>query len=312
VSVWVGLDVGGQAAKGVAVDENGNLVARAGRPTGIRTDLEALVAVVRGIVDELSSARRVEQRIGIGVAGVFGREGVLRGSPNLPQLAGLRLEPLLAERLGRPVVIENDANCAALGEALDRAEPPVASYLLVTVGSGIGSGLVLDGELYRGVTGFSCELGHTIVAREGRHCGCGNRGCLEAYVSETAARAYVREASRRLQREVERTLVDPARGYARAVFALADGGDAEAERIATTMTAWLGTGLGSAINLIDVPTVVIGGGIAPGILKRRAPLIEALGAALFARSTDEVTILAATRGTDAGAIGAARLAMQAH
>jgi glucokinase len=312
MSAWVGLDVGGQAAKGVAADEAGAVIARAGKPTGIGTDLEALITIVRGIVDELSTACRVDQRIGIGVAGVFGREGVLRGSPNLPRLAGLRLEPLLAERLERPVVVENDANCAALGEALDRAEPPVASYLLVTVGSGIGSGLVLDGELYRGVTGFSCELGHTIVEREGRHCGCGNRGCLEAYVSETAAHAYVREAGGGFQREVERALVNPAQGYARAVFALADGGNVEAERIATAMTTWLGTGLGSAINLIDVPTVVIGGGIAPGILRRRAPLMEALGAALFVRSTDEVAVLAATRGTDAGAIGAARLAMQAR
>jgi glucokinase len=270
------------------------------------------VAIVRDIVGELGSACRVEQRIGIGVAGVFGREGVLRGSPNLPRLTGLRLETLLAERLCRPVVVENDANCAALGEALDRADPPVASYLLVTVGSGIGSGLILGGELYRGVTGFSCELGHTIVERGGRLCGCGNRGCLEAYVSETAARAYVREAGGRLEREVDRALLDPARGYARAVFALADGGDAEAERIATSMATWLGIGLGSAINLIDVPTVVVGGGIAPGILGRRAALSEGIGAALFARGADEVTILPAARGTDAGAVGAARLAMQTH
>ncbi len=312
MSAWAGLDIGGQAAKGVAIDESGAVLARARQPTGLDTDLARLVTIVRGVLEELGGAVRLEQRIGVGVAGVFGQAGVLRGSPNLPRLAGLAIGPLLSEQLGRPAVVENDANCAALGEGLGGATDRCASYLLVTVGSGIGSGLILDGELYRGATGYGCELGHTIIERGGRLCGCGNRGCLEAYVSESAARQYVRETGGRLEQEVDRAVRQRDHGFAQALFALADAGEATAARIADAMTSSLGTGLASAINLIDVPTVIVGGGIAPAILTRRRLLVDALGAALFARSASEVSILAAARGGEAGAVGAARLAMRPH
>jgi glucokinase len=240
-------------------------------------------------------------------------DGILAGSPNLPNCVGVSMREVLSSGLGRRVVVDNDANCAALAEGwIGGAAEGRANFLLITLGSGIGSGLVLGGELYHGATGYACELGHTIVSANGRLCGCGNRGCLEAYVSESAVRSFVRDSKDPAAAAIARAVAEEGLGYAQALFAIAERGDRTAAETADEMIELLGIGLASAINLLDVPTIVIGGGIAPAALAREKRLRAAMATALFARPVSAITILAARRGNDAGAVGAARLALLAH
>jgi glucokinase len=184
-------------------------------------------------------------------------------------------------------------------------------FLAITLGTGVGSGLVLGGRLRRGASGYGCEFGHTIVVHQGHRCGCGNHGCLEAYISETAARRAVERTGESFVRRLAPGGV-PKGGIARVLFEAAASGDEQADAIVTSMIDHLGTALASLVNAVDLTTIIIGGGIAPGVLARRNRLAQAIDASLFARSVDAVEILEAAGGPLAGAIGAARLAMLAH
>ncbi len=308
---WAGFDVGGQSVKAVLADTSGTIIASARRPTGLDTDVAGLAGALQSALEALGGEARQPKGIGVGLAGVIGRDGILQGSPNLPRLVGHHVERALSERLERQVEVDNDANVAALAEGWIGAAAGCEDFLLVTVGSGVGSGLVAGGKLYHGATGYACELGHTILVQGGRRCGCGNAGCLEAYVSESAARSILSDASEDLRRQAESLVRDRDYGHAQAVFSLADEGLAEAIAVADSMVEALATGLASAVNLLDVPTIVIGGGIAPAVLARRALFERAMDAALFSRSMDAVRVVAASCGNDAGALGAARLAMRA-
>ncbi len=306
---WAGFDVGGQAVKAVLADRNGQVHAHGRRPTGLDCDADRLGTAINELLDEFSAVHPVAQGIGVGIAGVMGVDGILHGSPNLPKLVGTCVREDLVRSVGRPLTVDNDASCAAFGEGLGGAGSGVDDYVLVTLGSGVGSGLVIGGRVYHGATGYGCELGHTIIERNGRLCGCGNRGFLEAYVSESATRSIIKERGGALANAVARSVEEDAAGHTEALFALADRGDAEAPTLIAEMIEALGCGLASAVNLLDVTTVILGGGIAPGVLARRTQLEEAIAASLFARPIGEITLLATVRGSDAGALGAARLAM---
>jgi glucokinase len=289
------------------------VLSHAKRPTGRDTTVETLTASLAELLAELGGASRPE-RIGVGIAGVIGRDGVLRGGPNLPALIGRSIAAELSAGLGTTVIVENDANCAALAEGWHGAADGVEHYLVVTLGTGLGSGVVLDGRLYRGATGYACELGHSIVAAGGRECGCGNRGCLEAYVSEAAVRSVLAERGDALNDAVRVRADRNAEGLSQALFEIAAGDGegleraGEARAIVLEMIEMLGVGLASAVNVLDLETIVLTGGIAPAVLARLEPLRAAMARALFARAAERVAVLAGMHGQAAGAIGAARLA----
>jgi glucokinase len=312
----IGLDVGGQSVKAVLVSAGGEVLAKATAPTGEDTDSAGLVATLGTLRDSLAAASGVAKGAvlpaGVGLAGALDREGIVRGSPHLPLLVGTRLGERLEKRFGVACSVHNDADCAAMAEGWHGAADGCADFLLVAIGTGVGSGLVLDGRLRSGVDRHGCELGHMMVVHRGRRCGCGNLGCLEAYVSESAARGLAAEASPALRALVEARRVSKGGGCAEALFGLAAEGDAEAEAIAEGMVDVLGAAIGSVVNVLDLTTVVIGGGIAPGILARIDGLRRAAASTLFARQGHDLAILAASRGALAGAIGAARLGLLAR
>jgi len=306
----IGFDVGGQSVKAVLVDADGTVLGDCSRPSGEATTIGDLAAVLAALRQELLAFSPLPlpaaPSYGLGIAGVMSADGVLQGSPNLPQLVGARVGEVVADVLGVSVVVDNDAHCAALAEGWNGAAAGEKDFLLVTLGSGVGSGLILDHEVFHGSTGHGCELGHAVLVAGGRRCGCGNLGCLEAYVSEVAARGLVEEAAGALLAAVE-ARVTTGVGYAQSVFRLAGEGSAEAETIAAGMIRSLGVGLASAVNVFDVTLVVIGGGIAPSVIARLDELQRWLAHSLFARSIDAVSIRAAVHGHLAGAIGAARM-----
>jgi glucokinase len=309
VTRWLGLDIGGQSLKAVIVDENGKAAGHATRPTGRTATMRDLAISIGELASELG--HDAGRPIGVGVAGCVTLDGIVRGSPNLPALAGSAIERDLGKALGTSVVADNDAHCHALAEAWVGAAERIPTFLLVTLGSGIGSGLVIGGKVHRGATGYGCELGHSIFRPGGRRCGCGNRGCLEAYVSEVALGSRIPEEVPGLARRVDALTREHGRGRAHALFELADTGDTEAAVLADLLAEELGTAFGSAVNVFDVELIVIGGGIAPGILARLPRLRRAMAGALFAREEAAVRIVPASVGVLAGAVGAARLAMTA-
>ena len=234
----LGFDVGGQSVKAVAVDHEGRVLQAATAPTGIATTPASLADALATLRDQLLAAtgHRGAFTAGCGVAGALARSGELRGAPHLPALCGVPLAPLLAARLGCDVALHNDADCAAIAEGWIGAARGARDFLAAVVGTGVGSGLVLDGALRTGPTGLGCELGHLMVVHRGRACGCGNRGCLEAYASESAARALVAEAPATL-----RGRVDARRGKR-------GGGAAEATATGTAALGEDAAGAGEALG----------------------------------------------------------------
>ena len=307
----VGFDLGGQTIKAVLVSPSGVLLDQASLPSGGDTDLRQLVDMVATLVGGLESSAGEtpdsSAALGLGVPGVLDSAGRLLGSPNLPALQGVVLAERLAAALARPVLVENDANCAALAEGLGGAADGAPDYLLVTLGTGLGSGLVLDGKLYRGPSGRGCELGHAVIVQGGRRCGCSARGCLEAYVSETATVAMVEELDTAQRSRLLTRAEQEGRGLAHSLFENAEG-DEVAARLGGHMIAALGAGLASAVNSMDLPLIVLGGGLAPVFMARVDDIRREIAAALFARGIDELRTVEAVHGRLAGAMGAARLA----
>lgn len=310
----LGFDVGGTSIKAVLVSPAGQVLARATAPTGAETSAERLADAIAALRERLladAGATRAEG-VGVGMAGALDRTGTLRGAPHLPLLVGVGITATLASRLGVPVAVHNDADCAAMAEGWGGAAEGAADFLLLTLGTGVGSGLVLGGRLRAGASGHGCEFGHMMVEFRGRRCGCGNLGCLEAYISETAATRLVEEAPPGLRARVAARRAGHGGGHAEALFSLGAAGDTEAEAVAGRMVDVLGAAIGSTVNVLDLTTIVIGGGIAPGVLSRIDRLRAAAAANLFARPVEALDIVAASRGPLAGAIGAARLGMLAE
>lgn len=311
----VGFDVGGQSVKAAVVSAEGRVVAESREPTGPRTTERSLIDSCRRLLDHVlnmaglaPAGPELSPTLGVGIAGVLDSRGRLTGCPNLPLLEGLPLADSLSAGLGFPVAVENDVHCAALAEARVGAAATFPGSLTVAVGTGLGAGLVLEGELYTGVTGFGCELGHMLLVPDGRSCGCGNRGCLEAYVSEVGLRGRIGEIGGSLELAVAARTTGRT-GAAAALSALANEGSPEAEALVRETARYFGLALGSAVNVLDVPVIVVGGGLAPMLLGRREVLETAIGETLFARSLPEVAVLPAACGPAAGAVGAALLAL---
>ena len=311
MSNWVGLDVGGQSIKACRVDRDGKVIADTRAPTGEDFGLDAFESTIRDILAELGD-QDSNSAIGIGIAGCVSRDGVVGGCPNLPRLTGVSLQRELGRRLGRPVVVDNDAHCHALAEGWIGAASNVSDFFLIAVGTGLGSALVLDGHVHRGTTGYGSELGHQIVEFDGRICGCQNQGCFEAYVSEAALESIVIEREPQFCDAVAERRKAEGFGLARTLVEMSNEGSAAASEILTDMVRVMGIGLASAVNSFDVPFIVIGGGLAPVFQAKIDSMRKAMDAYLFARDADDVELRFASAGAWAGAIGAAALARRSR
>lgn len=318
----IGVDVGGTKILAGVVDDEGHLTSTTRRPTP-STDPEAVADTIAELVDELCSGRgdgenrpdgEVET-VGIGAAGFVDRErSTLLFAPNL----AWRNEPLrdkVAKRVDLPVVVENDANATAWGEFRFGAGRTRRELVCLTIGTGIGGGIVLGGALYRGSFGIGGEPGHIRVVPEGRRCGCGNRGCWEQYCS---GRALVREA-----REI--AAVDPRYGARLRelgggvpegiegvhVTQAAEEGDAAALECFAVVGRWLGQGLADLAAVLDPGTFVIGGGVSDAGDLLLVPARESFAHRLTGHGHRPVAdILVAELGSEAGLIGAADLSRQ--
>ncbi len=311
MGLTVGIDVGGTKIAGGVVDEKGVILATARRESPA-TDTDAIERNIEDLVNELRGQHEVVA-VGVGAAGfVDATRSTVLFAPNL----AWRDEPLrrdLERRIGLPVVIENDANAAAWGEFTFGAGEDVADSLLVTVGTGVGGGIVLNGQLHRGAFGVAAEIGHMRVVPDGRLCGCGNHGCWEQYASGTALVRDTRDQARQGSL-IARTLLDRADGDVEAITGpliteAAAAGDSFAREQLAVLGRWLGEGIASLTAVLDPAVVVIGGGVSEAGDLLLDPIRAHFKANLTGRHyRPELEVRAALLGNEAGMMGAADLA----
>ena len=313
MSTTVGLDIGGTKINGGVVDSDGNVIARARRETPAQ-DADAIAHEAADLIRELSKDRDV-RAAGVACAGFIDKSGAtVLFAPNL----AWRDEPLkqrLESIADIPVIIENDANAAAWGEFTHGVGREADDMVLVTVGTGIGGGVVVDGRLLRGAWGVAAELGHLRVVPDGIRCGCGNRGCWEQYASGNAlvreARELVASGTPHGAALSEACGGDPAALRGHDVTTVAQAGDAAAVELLADLGRWLGEGAASVAAILDPELIVIGGGVVAAGDLLLGPARAAYGRQLTGRGHRPVAeIVPAALGNDAGLIGAAALAAE--
>jgi glucokinase len=309
VTPSLGVDVGGTKCLGVVVGDDGGLIAQTRERTPRGDD--ALVATLAGIVEELGANVAAGSTVAVGLPGLITTAGVLRSSPNLPGVTELDLAGRLRHRLDRPVMVVNDATAAAYSEWQVGVGRGVEDLVMVTLGTGIGGGVVAGGRLIVGANGFTGEFGHMVVDPDGPPCPCGRRGCWERYASGSglAQLARIDAVGGRLPEIVERAGGDPALVRGEHVQAAARDGDPRALAVVDDFARWVALGLVNLTNALDPAMFVLGGGLAEGADLYFDPIQRWFGELLYAPDLRPHPRLAfASLGEHAGAIGCALLA----
>ena len=308
----IGVDIGGTKVLGGVVDSAGNILTTHREDTP-KAGGSALTQTIIGVTQELLSQFPATS-VGISAAGfVSSDRQTMLATPNIAGWNGVNLHDEISREIDLPVVIENDANAAAWGEAIYGAGRGESELMMVTVGTGIGGGLVNNGALYRGAFGVAAEFGHMRLVPGGHQCGCGRLGCFEQYASGSALHRHLLEA-------IEK---DPSR--AQSLLARGDGtvdgikgnhiteaareGDPLAAEAFNTTGDWLGAGIASICVIVDPACVVIGGGVIDAgdllMIPTRAAIEKYMP---FSGKHPAPKVLVAELGNDAGLIGAADLA----
>jgi glucokinase len=333
----IGVDLGGTNLRIAAVGGNGKLLEKTTTSTpvsrGRNVVIDEMCVAIQQMATKFRSGGELSG-IGIGVPGIIEMQtGTVRESPNLPDWRDYPVRDEIERRLRTTVVLENDANAAALGEKWLGAAASVDDMCMLTLGTGVGGGLVLHGRVWHGMTGMAGELGHINVDPNGPQCNCGSRGCLEQLASATAIKRMAIEAiATGKAPELARAMDEEPEFSSKVVHQMATQGDEAAREIFRRVGDALGIALASLVNIFNVPMCVIGGGVASGwdafapammervrknsfVYRATAPTQNAPGVqgsnvpddVLPARRTTIIT--RALLGSDAGLVGAARLPM---
>ncbi|MCU0245640.1 MAG: ROK family protein [Bryobacter sp.] len=294
----IGVDLGGTNLRAAAIDRNGKLIEKISRSTNAAQGRDAVLDAIVGGILELKSDLPNDQLAGVGI-GVPGfiliREGKIVGSNNLPDFEGFPVRDAIEKRLGAKVILENDANAAAMGEKWMGAGKDVDDLVLLTLGTGIGGGIISGGRVLHGFVGMAGELGHLTVVPNGNPCGCGNRGCLEKHASATAVTAM----ARLMQLGEELSAAE--------VFQMAEAGNEKARRVFETMGEALGIGLANLVNVFNFPLYLLSGGVLPAWDYFAPTMMAVIRERSFTFRHTATRIEKATLGNEAGLYGAACL-----
>jgi glucokinase len=305
----IGVDVGGTKVAAAAIDGVA-IGSRVEHPTDVTNQSELLDGIAKAVL-EVAAETGDPAAVGIGLPSQIDfASGTVVASANIP-LRGVPVRDQLSERFGCPVYVDNDANCAALAESHLAEGGRVDTLVMLTLGTGVGGGVVIGGEIFRGATGLGAELGHVVIQEDGPECPgrCPNRGCLEAFCSGTALeRSATEHAGRNPRSALGRVLAQEGRVSGRDVVEHAREGDEGALGVLEELGRHLGVGMAGMINIFEPELLVIGGGLSrAGDLFIGHAEAEARSRALPALS-ERVTISLARAGADAGVIGAGALA----
>lgn len=335
----IGVDLGGTNLRIAAIDQQGKMLEKITTGTEVTRGRDNVIQEMCTAILELAAKFRRSSHlagIGIGVPGIIEMHtGMLRGSPNLPGWEDYPVKEEIERRLGATVILENDANAAALGEKWLGAAHRVDDLCMVTLGTGVGGGIVLHGRICHGMTGMANELGHITVEPNGIPCGCGNFGCLEQYASATAVKRMAIEAvANGIASELGRAMDEDPEFSAKVVYQMSVQGDEPARKIFQVVGRSLGIVVADLVNIFNLPMYVIGGGVAsawdafaPSMLeevRKRSFVYRATAPSDSVRGVSgtnvhddslparrNTIITRALLGSDAGLVGAARLPMMA-
>lgn len=292
---YIGVDIGGTNIRGALVSAGGTILERFRMPTriedGRRSFLERLCEGVEALCAYGDSHGTPVISIGVGVPGLIDIDGMVHSSVNLQPVVGMNLRVMLEERFSIPVFCANDANLIAVGEHRFGAGQGLDTMMVLTIGTGLGSGLILEGRLWEGTRGFASEFGHVTVEPDGRLCKCGNNGCLEQYVSATV---LMREGGGASPEE----LAENARS-----------GNSEAIIIFRRMGRYLGIAVAGLLNTLNLDAILIGGGVSACYDLFEPGMMEAVQNRVFPDILKEVVFCRAALGDDAGLMGAAHLSL---
>lgn len=317
---YIGVDLGGTNIAVGIVDEKMNILVKDSVPTRPDRDPEAIVQDMTDLARRLLEAKGIPLSevayAGIATPGIANREaGIVEYACNLP-FRNFAISEVFARYLPLPhVYIENDANAAALAEALAGAARGTKDSIMITLGTGVGGGIIINGRVYSGFNFAGGELGHVVIQHGGRLCSCGRRGCWEAYSSAPALTEMTREAiaacrAKGIPTQMSRDADEPGRVNARTAFDAAKAGDAEAQRVVDTYISYLACGIANMINIFQPEVITIGGGISGEGENLRLPLEREVMREQYARASRKKTrVCMATLGNDAGIIGAAGLGL---
>jgi len=313
----LGIDLGGSKIITAVVDPQGEMLSSSESITPTTKEREALI---QSILDSAHHALKQAgvaisgiRAIGVGAAGISNPEaGILFTSPNLPALRNVLLRDIIQERLGRKTFLINDADAAALGEFYFGAARGVSNFIYVTLSTGIGGGIVIDGKIYTGAIGAAGEVGHMTIDENGPNCNCGNRGCWETLASGTA---LAREAKNRIAGGVRTSILEYAEGdiekvTAQAIHTAAQQGDSVAKELIARTGYYVGVGLANLINIFNPELIVIGGGLSTIGDMLLKPAFKVAGERAFKEAFQAVRFASAGLGRNSGVLGAAAYAFQ--
>ena len=308
----IGIDVGGTNVKIALVDDKGKIIYSNSVPTyanmGYEYTVNNIKQAIRDLLKETNTSSKDIEGIGFGFPGqVDYQHGVVRLAPNIPGWVNVPIAKVFEEEFKIPTRVDNDVRCAALGELNFGAGKGCENLICITVGTGIGSGLIINGKLVRGASNSAGEIGHIKLDMTGGPlCGCGDRGCLEAFASGPSivsmAEEYIRGGKSTKYRELANPDITPY-----IVSEAAKQGDRVAQKIFTIMGEYIGIGLTSVVNLLNPEKIIIGGGVADAGEILLNPIREMIAKRAIPVSADAVEVVPAQLGNTAGVIGASLL-----
>jgi len=313
--VFAGIDVGGTNIKFGLFHPDGKIIYKEQRPTMAEKGATPLMHLITNIAERLILHASEEEYevpwLGVGTPGSidFKTGQVMGSTPNIEGWEGMEIGENLRNRLNMPVWVDNDVNAMALGELKYGAAVGAKSAVCVTVGTGIGGAVIIDGKVVRGETHSAGELGHMTINFDGPPCKCGKKGCLEAYCSSGA---MIARTKKRLEKDMTPVFEEILGGdfkklNIKNIVAAAKKDDYVAKEVLEETAEYLGIGLGNIVNLLNPQLIIIGGGIADGSAEFLSLVAAAVRKQAFANSVKELKVTKAALGNDAGFIGAGLL-----
>ncbi|MCM1265302.1 MAG: ROK family protein [Candidatus Gastranaerophilales bacterium] len=308
----IGIDVGGTNVKIALVNEKGSIIYSNSIPTraemGYEYTINNMKEAIRDLLKETQSSAKDIEGMGFGFPGQIDcKNGIVRLAPNIPGWVDVPIAEIMEKEFGIPTRVDNDVRCAALGELNFGAGVGCENLICITVGTGIGSGLIINGKLVRGASNAAGEIGHIKLDMTGGPlCGCGDRGCLEAFASGPSivamAEEYIKGGKSTKYRELANPEITPY-----IVSEAAKQGDPVAQRIFTIVGEYIGIGLASVVNLLNPEKIIIGGGVAAAGDILMNPIKETLVKRAMKIAGSTVQVVPAELGNTAGVIGASLL-----
>ncbi len=308
----IGVDLGGTYIKAGSVSRAGNILFQTSLPSQGEIGPEAVVSQIAKAVETIKQNHTGDELLGVGIGspGIVDLDGgTVKYPPNLANWKIFRLGEETAGKIGTRVEVENDANAAAVGESKFGCGRGLNNFIMITLGTGVGGGFVVDGKIFRGESGGAGEIGHMTINFDGPLCGCGNHGCVEAYVGQKHLSRRVAEQLKTHPDSLINTLIggDPERLEPKTISQAAEQGDEFALQVWNETGMYVGTAIASCFNLFDIATAIVGGGVA----KAGKPLLSSIEATTRERVLSSlkprVKVIKAELENSAGILGAAAL-----